>query len=111
MHPVVVVSCTLLDPAPAPSVIDEGVTVYTQAPCWVTLTVIPATVSCAVRGEALVLAVTETFTVAVPDPLETPGVSHVALSLTCQVQPDVVVTVTLLEPAVAASDNVVGVTV
>ena len=111
VHPAAVVSCTLLDPAPAASVTADGVTAKLHAPCCVTLTVMPATVSCAVRGEELVLAATEKLTVAVPDPLETLGVSQLALSLTCHVQPDVVVTVTPLDPAVAASDTVEGVTV
>ena len=48
--------------------------------------------------------------VALPEPLDTPGVSQVASSLTCQVQPAVVVSDTLLDPAVAASVSVVGVT-
>ena len=67
-------------------------------------------VSRAVREEALVFAVTENLMVAPPDPLATSGTSHETLSLTCQLQPDVVVTVTLPDPAAAASVTVDGAT-
>ena len=75
-----------------------------------TLTTTPPAVSCAVRADVPVLAVTEKLMVALPEPLDTAGVSQVASSLTCQVQPAVVVSETLLDPAVAASVTVVGVT-
>jgi hypothetical protein len=106
----VVVTVTLPELAAAGSVMATGVTVNVQAdvPCCVTLTVVPATVSCADRADVEVFAVTENETVAFPFPLETAGVSHVALSDTCHVQPAFVVTVTLLELASAPTVSVVG---
>ena len=62
------------------------------------------------RGDVPVFAVTENVTVAPPEPLETPGVNHEASSLTCQVQPAAVVSVTLPEPAVAGTLSDVGAT-
>jgi len=72
---------------------------------------VPANDNCAVRLEVEAFAVTVKETVAVPVPLETSGVSQDALSLTCQVQPLLVVTVTLSEPALADSVTVPGITV
>jgi len=80
-------------------------------PTWLTVTMMPAIVIWAVRADAPVFAVTVKESVAVPVPLETPGVSHDALSLTCHVQEPVVVMVTLPDPAVAGSVVVGGVTV
>ena len=111
VQPEVVVTVTLPEPAAAGSVSVAGATVYAHAaPCWVTVTAVPATVSCADLADVEVLAVTENETVALPVPLDTEGVSQVALSLTCQVQPEVVVSVTLPEPAAAGSVSVVGLT-
>jgi hypothetical protein len=108
----VVVTVTLPELAVAGSVMATGVTVKVQAavPCCVTFTVVPATVNCADRADVEVFAVTENETVALPLPLETAGVSHVALSDTCQVQPALVVIVTLPELASAPIVSVVGAT-
>jgi hypothetical protein len=81
------------------------------APSWVTLIVVPATVSCAVRGVVDGLAVTEKETVAFPVPFDTAGVNHEASSETCHVQPALVLTVTEPEPAPDPTVKVVGVTV
>jgi len=110
VHPAVVVTVTLLDPAVDASVIKEGVTEKLQTPCCVTLTVLPATASCAVREEADVFAVTERLTVPLPDPLATPEVSHVAFSLTDHGHPEGVVTAMLPEPAPDGRVSAVGVT-
>ena len=75
-----------------------------------TVTTTPATVSCAVRGDVPVFAVTEKLMVAPPEPLEAPGVNHEASSLTCHVHPAAVVSDTLPDPAVAASVSDVGAT-
>jgi hypothetical protein len=107
-----VVIVTLLELASAPRVSVVGATANVQLiPCWVTVTVVPATVSCALRDAVPVFAVTEKERVAGPVPLVTAGVNHVALSATCHVQPSSVSTVTVPEPAAAVSVSVAGVTV
>jgi hypothetical protein len=77
-----------------------------------TVTVWPATVSVAVRGEVTVLAAMEKATVPLPDPLAPDViVSQDELSVAVQLQPVVVVTLTLLVLAASDGFRVVGATV
>jgi len=76
-----------------------------------TVTVWPATVSVAVRGEVTVLAAMENPTVPFPEPLAPDVmVNQVKLSVAVQLQPAVVVTLTLLVLALSAGLRVVGAT-
>ena len=77
-----------------------------------TVTVCPATVSVAVRGEVTVLAAIENTTVPFPEPLAPDViVNQDELSVAVQLQPDVVVTLTLLVLALSDGFRVVGATV
>ena len=113
VHPVAAVTLLLLELALAPGLSDVGETVYVQAtPACVTVTVWPATVSVPVRGEVAVLAAMAKATVPFPLPLAPDViVSQESLLVAVQVQPVVVVTLALLDPAVAAGLNDVGETV
>ncbi len=113
LQPASVVTAVLLELAAAPgvNVIGETVNVH-GTPAWVTVTVWPAMVSVPVRGDVSVLAAMENATVPLPLPLAPEvTVSQEALLVAVQLQPVVVVTVALLEPAAAVGLNEVGDTV
>jgi len=113
LQPVVVVTLTLLVLAASDGFRVVGATVKTQgAPAWVTVKVCPAMVNVPVRGDVDVFAAMENATVPLPDPLAPDViVSQEALLVAVQLHPDVVVTLALLEPAVAAGFSESGETV
>ncbi len=110
LAPVVTVELCVLTPPGGVTVVGE--TVKVQVPCWITVTVWPATVSVPVRDEVPVFAAMEKATVPLPLPL-TPDVmlSQVALLVAVQLQPVVVVTLALLELAAAVGFSEIGETV
>jgi hypothetical protein len=107
-----VVTATLLVPAVAAGVSDVGDTVKEhefELPACVTVTVCPATVNVPVRDEVVAFAAIEKLTVPLPVPLAPAvTVSHAVLLIAAQVQPAVVVTAVLLEPALDAVLSDVG---
>ena len=111
-QPVVVVTFVLPVLAVAVGLNEVGATENVQgAPAWVTVNVWPAMVSVPVLGEVDVFAAIEKATVPFPEPLAPDVmVSQEALLVAVQAQPAVVVTVALLEPALAAGFSEVGVT-
>ena len=111
-QPVVVVTFVLPVLAVAVGLNEVGATENVQgAPACVTVNVWPAMVSVPVLGEVDVFAAIEKATVPFPEPLAPDVmVSQEALLVAVQAQPAVVVTVALLEPALAAGFSEVGVT-
>jgi hypothetical protein len=80
-------------------------------PAWVTVTVLPPTVSVALREALVVLAVAVTVAVPLPEPVAPAvTVSHVALSDAVHAHPDPEVTETLAVPPLTGTLVVSGVT-
>jgi hypothetical protein len=103
-HALLVATVTLPVLAAEVNVTVEGDTVKLHdMPCCVTLTEMPAMEICPDRDSVAALAVTENETEALPVPLETAGVIHDRLSVTCHVQLGPVVTATVPVPAGAGS--------
>jgi len=115
LQPALVVTLAVPDPEDAEGLADVGATVKVQAavaPAWITVTVLPATVSVPVRGELEVFAATLNVTVPLPFPLAPEViVNQEVLLVAAHVQPAVVETVELAELAAAAGLKVVGATV
>jgi hypothetical protein len=111
-HPAVVVTVAV-SVAPLPGGVELfGETLYEQLPCCVTVTVCPATVSVPVRGEVELLAVKLKATVPLPVPLAPEViVNQVAFLVAVHVQPALVVTLTVLDPALAPGFRMVGASV
>ena len=91
---------------------EGGVTAKLQTtPLWVKVTVSPATVSVAVRDNAVVFGATVTLTVPSPEPLGLPEiVSHVSSLVAVQSQPAGAVTVTFVLLPSGGTDTEGGVT-
>jgi len=115
LQPAAVVTLTLPVPAAAAGVSKVGAAVKVHgggAPACVTVTVWPATVTLAVRGEVDVLAVNEKMVVPLPMPVA-PELIEIqeTLSDAAQLQPAAVVTLTLPLPATSAGLSEGGATV
>jgi hypothetical protein len=81
-----------------------GVTVKAHAPAWVTLKLLPAIVTVAVRGDVAVFAATVRLTEPLPDP-EAPDATtiHETGLVAVQLQPVPAVTVTLTDSPAATA--------
>lgn len=108
-HPAVVVTTT---GNVAPSLValtKDGDTPKLHATAaWVTLTVLPATVTVPVRGEVAALAATASVTAPLAAPEVADGTIHETLEAAAQVQPSVLVTATVVLDAALDSDAVTG---
>jgi hypothetical protein len=112
LQPAIVVTVAALDPPVAAGFTVVGDTVNTHgAPCWLTVTVWPATVKVPVRGDEEVFAAMLKATVPLPEPLAPDViVNQDALLVALQLQPALVVTFVVLDPALEVGFRVAGAT-
>jgi hypothetical protein len=112
LQPAAAVTFAVLDPLVAGGFSEVGATLNVHGvPCWLTVTVCPATVKVPVRGEVDVLAAMLYATVPFPVPFPPEViVNQEALLVAVQLQPGVVVTLAVLDPAAAGGFSEVGAT-